>query len=117
MLQPVTFQVGDPALELDLHQPRDGRDSEQRQRLFPSASQTGDVSIALGFSAGTLAIGQSATFEVLLSDDGSHLGDFSITQKSTRSTPGDTLTVSGLAVVPEPPSLVLMAVGSLLGLG
>jgi hypothetical protein len=77
-------------------------------------SHEGDVSFALGFSVGTLGIGQTATIEVLLSDNGSKLSDFSITEVAPGT--GDGLTISGV-VVPEPPSLVLMAVGSLLGVG
>jgi hypothetical protein len=82
---------------------------------LPSSSQEGDVSVALGLSVGTLAIGQTATFQVLLSDNGSSLGNFSITQVDD-AYPGDSLTISA-AVVPEPPSLILLAVGSLLGMG
>ena len=50
----------------------------------------------------------------LLSDNGSTLGNFSITQYDP-DYPGDSLTVSA-SVVPEPPSLVLLSLGSFLGL-
>ena len=79
-----------------------------------SAGTTGDVSFALGFNIGTLANGQTATIDVLLSDDGSSLGNFAITEVAP-DYPGDGLTISGAVVVPEPTSLVLVATGCLLG--
>jgi hypothetical protein len=82
---------------------------------LPSPTSTSDVSFALGFDVGTLGVGQTATIEVLLSDDGSTLSNFSITEVNP-GYPGDGLTISGIIVVPEPRSLVLVAIGSLLAL-
>ncbi len=70
-----------------------------------------NVALALAFDAGTLGIGQTLTFEVLLSDDGSSIGSLALTDQNP-GYPGDTLTLSGLAV-PEPSGLVLLGVGSL----
>ena len=73
---------------------------------------TSDVSFALGFNVGTLANGATTTIEVLLSDDGSSLGQFSITEVAPGSNDG--LTISG-AIVPEPTSLVMVSIGGLIG--
>jgi hypothetical protein len=78
-----------------------------------TSSNPGDVSFALGFSVGTLAAGQTVTIDVLVSDDGSSVSPFSITEVAPGD-PGDALTISGY-IVPEPSSLVLLATGCLLG--
>ncbi len=110
---PTSFQVGDPSLSTIFTNLGSGTLSNGND--FPSSSQVGDVAIALGFTLGTLGVGQTASFQVLLSDNGTTLNNFSITQQDPNS-PGDSLTVSG-QVVPEPSSLVLLATSSLLGLG
>jgi len=109
---PTSYQIGDPSLSsiftnLALGTLSNGND-------FPTSSQAGDVSVALGFTVSTLAVGQTATVDVLLSDNGTSLGGFTTTEHSP-DIPGDLLTISG-AVVPEPSSLILLTVGSLMGL-
>jgi hypothetical protein len=107
-----SYQVGDPALSTIFTNLAFGTLSNTND--FPPSSSGGDVSIGLGFSSGTLGVGQSITFDILLSDDGSSIGGLAITDSNPGSP--DTLTVSG-AVVPEPSALISMAVGTLLSAG
>jgi hypothetical protein len=76
----------------------------------PSMSQNGDVSMALGFSFGTLANTKTAIFQVLMSDDGSTIGSYSLTDHNPTFTT-DLLTISGTSNVPEPSTLILLGVG------
>jgi hypothetical protein len=101
-----SFQVGDPSLSTIFTNLTNGTLSNVNE--LPSGTP-GDVSMALGFNVGTLGVGQSTGFQVLLSDDGSHLGGFYISQQDPIFT-GDTLTVSGLAV-PEPASWISLTIG------
>jgi hypothetical protein len=102
-LTPHTFQVGDPANSTIFTNLANG--TLNNTNAFPNSSQSGDVSTAVGLLAGTLAINQKIAFQVLLSDNGTALPGFSITQQDPVFT-GDTLTISA-AIVPEPSSLVL----------
>jgi hypothetical protein len=108
---PTSFQVSDASYGTIFTNLGTGMLSDNDD--LPNPSQVGDVSAALGFNVGSLGIGQSATIEILLSDNGTTLNNFFITQGDPLY-PGDSLTISG-SVVPEPRSLVLLAIGSLLG--
>jgi hypothetical protein len=103
---PSSFQIGDPSLSSIFTNLLAG--TLNNVNGLPPGTP-GDVSIALGFSTGTLAVGATASFDVLLSDDGSSLGNFSITQNDPVFT-SDFLTVSGIAV-PEPSTWALLTVG------
>lgn len=106
------FQVGDPSTSSIFSNLMTGTLSNGND--YPSGTP-GDVSSALAFTVGTLGIGQSTTIDILLSDNGTHFGDFYITQTDPVFT-GDTLTVSG-AVVPEPRSVISMAIGLVMSIG
>lgn len=76
-----------------------------------------DVSMALGFSLGDLLPNHIATIDILLSDDGDVLGSLALQHFDTDSGSFDTLTLSGiasLALVPEPNTLLLIAIGGVL---
>jgi hypothetical protein len=75
------------------------------------AGTPGDVSLALGFQHAAFAANGSAVFQVLLSDNGTHLENFFITQNDPVNTT-DSLTVSG-QVVPEPAGWLLAGSGLL----
>jgi hypothetical protein len=110
-----TYQVGDPQLSTIFTNLDNGTlysTSDPNGNGEPSVSQNGDVAMALGFSFGDFGIGNTATFQVLLSDDGSTIGSYSLTDHNPVHTL-DTLTVSG-TVVPEPSSLALFGTGLLL---
>lgn len=71
-----------------------------------------DVSMALSFVLNALAPGQVARFELMLSQDGSTLGGFSIAQKDAATGPTTVITFSGAAaIVPEPGTALLLGVG------
>jgi hypothetical protein len=71
-----------------------------------------NVAMALGLTIGTFNAGQTVTFEVLLSDNDTSIGNLSIIDQNPNY-PGDTLTLSALQIVPEPSSIVLLGIGSL----
>jgi hypothetical protein len=102
------YQIGDPQLSSIFTNLLNGTLSNVNEQ---NSANPGDVSIALGFDFGTLSAGQTASFQVLLSDDDSQLGSFSITQ-SDPAFARDRLTVSGIA--PEPSSLALFGTGAVL---
>lgn len=104
-----TYQVGDPSSSSIFTNLDNGTlfpTSNSAGNAYPSMSQTGNVAMALGFSFGDLSPGNSAEFQVLLSDDGSTIGSYSLTDHTV-----DLLTVSGQIVVPEPSSLALLGAG------
>ena len=105
-----SFQIGDPSLSTLFTKLEYGTLNDMNE-FAPPAS--GDVSTGLGFNFGDLAIGQSAAFTILLSDDGSTLGSLAITQADPVYL-ADTLTVSGdIAAVPEPGMVGAFALVSL----
>jgi hypothetical protein len=108
---PSSFQVSDASYGTTFTNLASGMLSDNND--LPTPTPISDVSFALGFNVGTLTNGSTATIEVLLSDDGSSLGNFSITEVAPGS--ADALTISGAVVVPEPSSLVLVAMGGLIG--
>ncbi len=83
-----------------------------------------DVAMGLQFDIGTLVSGQNAVVRLMISEDGSSLGGFSLTQQD--SDPGSTtaITYSGQAVlstppgpnpgIPEPSAALAFAVGGVL---
>jgi len=99
-----TYQVGDPQSSSIFFNLDNGTLNNVND--YPSMSQTGNVAMALGFSFGDFAPGNTAAFQVLLSDDGSKIGSFSLTDHTV-----DLLTLSGQIVVPEPSSFVLFGAG------
>ena len=101
-----TYQVGDPQSSSIFTNLDNG--TLNNINAYPSMSQTGNVAMALGFSFGDFAPGNTAAFQVLLSDDGSKIGSFSLTDHTV-----DLLTLSGQIVVPEPSSLALVGMGIL----
>jgi len=111
-INPTSFQVGDPSSSSIFTNLTNGTLNNAND--FPSPTQSGDVSFATAFLLPSLASGQMITFYVMLSDDGSTLGNFSINQHDPVFT-GDVLTAS--AIIPEPSTLVLVAIGSILTLG
>ncbi|RIL07310.1 MAG: hypothetical protein DCC71_03660 [Proteobacteria bacterium] len=71
-----------------------------------------DVSMALAFTIASLAPGQTARFELLLSEDGDALGGFRIRQRDVDPRSPTAITFSGSAsIVPEPGSALLCAAG------
>jgi hypothetical protein len=107
-----TYQVGDPqnsSMFVNLDNGTLYSTSDPNGNGEPSMSQSGNVSMALGFSFGDFGIGNTATFQVLLSDDGSTIGSYSLTDHNPVYTT-DTLTLSGI-VVPEPSSQALLGAG------
>jgi hypothetical protein len=105
-----SFQVGDPSSSTLFTNLLFG--TLDNTNAFPPPA-SGDVSTGLGFTFGDLAPGQSVGFEILLSDDGSTLGLFALTQTDPVFIT-DTLTVSGSIVsVPEPTMAGVIALACL----
>jgi len=76
------------------------------------ASAPEDVSMALAFTILNLAPGQTARFELMLSEDGDSLGGFAIRQRDA-ATSSTAITFSGVAsIVPEPGTAALLALGA-----
>jgi hypothetical protein len=72
-----------------------------------------DVSMALGFAIASLAPGQTARFEFLLSEDGDALGGFFLRQRDIDPLSTTAITYSGVAsIVPEPGTALLVAAGA-----
>jgi hypothetical protein len=103
-----SYQVGNPTLSSIFYNAITNNLNSTNQE--PSTAP-GDVAIALGLSDGTVAIGGTATFQVLLSDNGASIGNLSITQHDPVYT-GDSLTVSG-DTTPEPSTVILVSSGLL----
>ncbi|MEO7652524.1 MAG: PEP-CTERM sorting domain-containing protein [Bryobacteraceae bacterium] len=99
-----SYQAGDPQLSSIFSNLQNGTLSNTNDR---PAGSPGDTAMALGFLFGDLSIGQTAEFQILLSDDGSSTGPYSMTQHDPEFT--DTLTLS--AGVPEPGTQALLALG------
>ncbi len=75
-------------------------------------SDPDDVSLALSFVLGTLAPGQIARFEMMISEDGDSLGSFFLQQRDIDPASTTVITFSGTAaIVPEPGTVVLVAGG------
>lgn len=71
-----------------------------------------DVSMALSFLLGTLAPGQIARFELMISEDGDALGGFRLRQRDIELDSSTEITFSGAAsVVPEPGTALLLGFG------
>lgn len=76
----------------------------------PSTSPN-DVSLALGFSVGTLLPGESVSALIFLSDSNAFLAGLRLVQQDVVLT--DTLIASGsFMIVPEPGALILLGLGS-----
>jgi hypothetical protein len=101
------YQVGDPGLSTIFTNLDNGTLSNMNEE---PATNPGDVATALGFQLNSLSIGGGATFQVLMSDDLSSIGSFSVTQHDPVYT-DHTLTLSGQLVAPEPSSLALFGAG------
>lgn len=72
-----------------------------------------DVSMALAFAIASLAPGQTARFELLLSEDGDALGGFRLRQRDVDPLSTTVITYSGVAsIVPEPGTALLIAAGA-----
>lgn len=72
-----------------------------------------DVSMALAFTILNLAPGQTARFELMLSEDGDSLGGFAIRQRDADARSDTMITFSGVAsIVPEPGTAALIALGA-----
>jgi hypothetical protein len=72
-----------------------------------------DVSMALAFVIPSLAPGQIARIEILLSEDGDALGGFAIGQRDVDPRSTTVITYSGVAsIVPEPGTAALLALGA-----
>lgn len=77
----------------------------------PAASPD-DVAMALSFAIGLLNPGQTARFELLLSEDGDTLGGFAIHQHDIDLRSSSVSTYSGAAsIVPEPGTALLLGAG------
>jgi hypothetical protein len=77
-----------------------------------SAASPDDVAMALSFAIGLLNPGQTARFEILLSEDGDTRGGFAIHQPDVDVRSSTVITVSGNAfVVPEPATALLLGAG------
>lgn len=76
----------------------------------------GNVAMALSWDLGTLLNGESTTVDVMMSEDGSSLGGFSIRQSDMEAGSQTNVTYSGeirqAAVVAEPPALALLLLGA-----
>jgi len=80
-----------------------------------------DVSLALSFDLGTLAVGGSALIDVMISEDGDFLGGFALEQQDADPASTTVVTYSGVAVtrappgpvIPEPSAALVFAVGVL----
>ena len=74
-----------------------------------------DVSMALSFVIGLLNPGQTARFEILVSEDGDALGTFAIHQHDVDPRSSTVITYSGAAsIVPEPGTALLLGFGAAL---
>ena len=72
-----------------------------------------DVSMAIAFAVASLAPGQTARFEFLLSEDGDALGGFRLRQRDIDPASTTLITYSGAAsIVPEPGTALLVAAGA-----
>jgi hypothetical protein len=72
-----------------------------------------DVSMALAFAIASLAPGQTARFEFLLSEDGDAIGGFRLRQRDIDPLSTTVITYSGhMALVPEPGTALLVAAGA-----
>jgi hypothetical protein len=73
-----------------------------------------DVSMALAFAIANLAPGQTARFELLVSEDGDSIGSFALRQLDVDPRSSATsITFSGVAsIVPEPSTALLIALGA-----
>jgi hypothetical protein len=114
--RPSSYQVDDPTLGTIFTNLANGT---LNNKDLSSLSSPINVSAALGFSLASLAPGYTATFQILLSDDGSSFGGINITQQNVDTTNYPTqITMSGriVSVVPEPGSLTLLGVGSFFAL-
>ena len=82
--------------------------------IFPPAE---DVSMALGFDF-DLAVGETTTIDILISEDGDSIGTFNMVQTDEDPQSLTTITYSGEvrpeAGIPEPGSATLFAAGALL---
>lgn len=68
-----------------------------------------DVSMALAFTILNLAPGQTARFELMLSEDGDSLGGFAIRQRDADARSDTVITFSGVgSIVPEPGTAALI---------
>jgi hypothetical protein len=104
---PRSFQVGDPVLSSIFYNLLHGTLSNVNEQ---PVTNPGEESMALGFNLGDLAVGQAAEIKILVSDDGTFVGPFSVTEHN-QTIPLDTLTISGTAITPEPSILLLGAIG------
>lgn len=73
-----------------------------------------DVSMALAFDLGTLAVSQKVSIDILIAEDGSAVGSFAITQRDNDpGSSGTMITFSGQQVaatpIPEPSTLLLLS--------
>ncbi len=109
-LGPSTYQIGDANNSTIFTNVLFGSLDNTNSATYPPTPGT-NVAMALGFTVTTLGVGQIATFQVLLSDDGSSIGGLALTDQNS-GYPGDTLTMSGRAI-PEPPGIILLGLGSL----
>jgi hypothetical protein len=76
------------------------------------AGSPDDVAMSLSFAIGLLSPGQTARFEILLSEDGDTLGGFAIHQHDVDVRSTTVITYSGAAfVVPEPATALLLGAG------
>jgi hypothetical protein len=76
------------------------------------AGSPDDVAMSLSFAIGLLSPGQTARFEILLSEDGDTLGGFAIHQTDVDVRSTTVITYSGAAfVVPEPATALLLGAG------
>jgi PEP-CTERM motif len=105
---PSTYQIGDANNSTIFTNVLFGTLDNSNDTTNPPTAGT-NVAMALGFTVDNLAVGQGITFEVLLSDDGSSIGSLALTDQNP-DYPGDTLTLSGIAV-PEPSAIILLGLG------
>ena len=110
LVGPSTYQVGDANSSTIFTNVLFGTLDNTNGTTNPPTAGT-NVAMALGFTESTLGIGQTVTFQVLLSDNGTSIGSLALTDQNP-GYPGDTLTLSGQAV-PEPSGILLLTMGSL----